>query len=384
VAAKEHGADAVIVSRPFNDKNGLMRHNGMPAELLLPWRTSAAMLSGAQYLGKVQLPNGSENRNFLRPDGQVVMVVWNELPTQEVLYLGHEVRQFDIWGGATTPAMQEDQQVIEVGPLPTFVLGLSEPVARWRMALAFEHEHVESIFAKPHPNAIHFKNYFPQGIGGTISIVAPQAKEEHKEGDANAVETHSLESDRWSIDPPEGRFSLAAGEKFNFPFEIRLKNAIFGEQPMRVDFVIDADEQIQFSVYRTMWVGTGDVTIDIKTHVDKDDTLVVEQFMTNNSERLADFKCNLFAKGHRRQRVQVYRLGPTPDRKVYRYPRGSELVGKELTLEAEEIGGERVLKFRFIATAEKPVENAAKPEDKTDPQGKQPPPEAQNLRPDSV
>jgi hypothetical protein len=128
---------------------------------------------------------------------------------------------------------------------------------------------------------------------------------------------------------------------------------------MRVDFVVDADEQYHFSVYRTMWVGTGDVTIDIKTHVDKDGTLVVEQFMTNNSERLVDFKCNLFAKGYRRQRTQVYRLGSTPDRKVYRYPGGAALVGKELTLEAEEIGGERVLKYRFLATKDKAPDNPA-------------------------
>ena len=179
-----------------------------------------------------------------------------------------------------------------------------------------------------------------------------RSKEEHQEGEAKAVEAHNLDSDRWSIEPPEGTFSLAADEASSFPFEIRLKNAIFGEQPMRVDFVVDADEQYHFSVYRTMWVGTGDVTIDIKTHLDKDGTLVVEQFMTNNSERPVDFKCNLFAKGYRRQRAQVYRLGPTPDRKVYRYPNGAELVGKELTLEAEEIGGERVLKYRFLVTAE--------------------------------
>ena len=45
---------------------------------------------------------------------------------------------------------------------------------------------------------------------------------------------------------------MGAGEATKFPFEIRLKNAIFGEQPMRIDFTLDADEQYQFSVYRTM------------------------------------------------------------------------------------------------------------------------------------
>jgi hypothetical protein len=367
VAAKEHGIDGVFVSRPFSDRNGLMRANGMPGELLLPWRTSAAMLSGSSFLGSIQLPGGSENRNFLRPDGKVVMVVWNRTPTQEVLFLGHDVQQIDVWGGAKTPAQEDEQQVIDVGPVPTFVLGVSEPVVRWRMALRFEQDHVESIFAKPHPNAVEFQNFFSQGVGGTLSIVAPQSNEEHPIGDEKTLDGRGLATERWSIEPPDGTFNLGAGEAKSFPFEIRLKNAIFGEQPMRVDFVVDAEEQYRFSVYRTMWVGTGDVTIDIKTHLDKEGVLIVEQLMTNNSDRPVDFKCNLFAKGHRRQRSQVYRLGPTIDRKVYRYPNGAELVGKELTLEAEEIGGERVLKFRFVATKDKPPEKAPEKDDESKP-----------------
>jgi hypothetical protein len=360
IAAKEHGADAIFVSNPFNDKNGLMRQNGMPAALLMPWRTCAAMLSGAEYLGTVQLANGSQNRNFLRPDGQVVMVVWNAAPTQEKLYLGREIRQIDMWGQTTVPKIDDRQQVIEVGTLPSFVLGLSEPIARWRMELQFEHDHVESIFGVAHSNAIKFKNHFPQGTGGTIAIEAARPQIDDQPEDAPAPETRALDADLWSIDPPQGSFSLSPGEEARFPFEVRLKNAIFGEQPVRVDFTVEADESYQFSVYRTMWVGTSDMTIDIKTHLDKEGTLVVQQIMTNKSDRLVDFKCSLRAKGHRPQKAQVYRLGPTPDRKVYRFPNGAALIGQQLLLEAEEIGGQRVFKFLFVVKDEPPTEEEEK------------------------
>ncbi len=100
ISAKLHGADAIIIPKPFDDDKGLMRTDGMPAELLLPWRTTAAMLGGAKYLGEMQLPSNSENRIFLRPDRQVVMVAWNRKPTREVLYLGPNVRQFDLLGRA--------------------------------------------------------------------------------------------------------------------------------------------------------------------------------------------------------------------------------------------------------------------------------------------
>jgi hypothetical protein len=370
VVAKEHGIDGIFVSKPFDDRVGLMRTNGMPAELLLPWRAAASMLSGAKFLGTIQLPGGSDNRVFVRPDGQAVMVVWNAKPTQEILYLGKDVREIDLWGRTTTPLQQDNQQVIDVGPLPTFVAGLSEPIARWRMALRFDQDQIDSIFAVAQKNKIHFKNCFGQGVGGTISIVAPQSAQEHQDADKDGVKSHGLETDPWSIEPPRGSFSLAAGDDFHFPFEIRLKNAIFGKQPMRIDFDISADEQYKFSVYKTMSVGTGDVTIDIKTHVDKDGTLVVKQLMTNKSDQLVDFKCYLYANGFRRQRAQVYRLGATPDRKVYRYPGGAELVGKTLLLEAEEIGGLRVLKYSFVVTDSKETDetkaNQAAKQDGTD------------------
>jgi len=353
VAAKVQGADAIIVPNPFSDANGLMSADGMPAELLLPWRTTAAMLGGAEYLGQITLPAGSENRVFLRPDGKVVMVAWSGEPRQEVLYLGKEVRQFDIFGRATTPETQNYQATIHVGPTPTFVLGLHEAITRWRLDVAFQKNQVPSIFAAPHPNSLRFKNFFPQGIGGSLKIVVV---EEHKAGEqlgseVATVKALSYSPDRWTIDPPQGTFQLSPGQEMEFPFDVRLKNALFGTQPIRIDFKVEADEQFEFSVYRDMQVGTEDLTLDVSSHLDKDGTLIVEQLMTNSAPRLADLKCYLWAKGHRPQRMQVYRLGEDVDRKVYRYSGGQELVGKEMLLEIEELNGPRVLKYQFVATA---------------------------------
>src|SRR4029079_4119315 len=158
VAAKVSGADAIIVAKPFSDVNGLMRADGMPAELLLPWRTTAAMLGGAHYIGQMQLPGGSENRIFVRGDGQVVMVVWNHQPTREVLYLGDHVQQIDLLGRSKAPEAQNKEQAISVGPTPTFVLGLHEAVTRWRMNAEFEKRQVPGIFAQPPHNTLPLKN----------------------------------------------------------------------------------------------------------------------------------------------------------------------------------------------------------------------------------
>jgi hypothetical protein len=369
VAAKVHGADAIIVSNPFNDENGLMRASGMPGELLLPWRTTAVMLGGAEYLGEMRLPAGSENRLFLRPDGQVVMVVWNAVPTTEVLHLGKKVQQFDSFGRSKVPDQQGHDQVIPVGPTPTFVLGLHEAITRWRMAVDFEKRQVPSIFTTPHHNSLRFQNFFPQGVGGSLKIVVEQDRGsgERLGREATSVEGTGFTLDRWTIEPPQGNFQLAAGQTMQFPFDVRLKNALFGEQAVRVDFKIEADEQFEFSVYREMEVGTEDLTLELNTHLEKDETLIIEQLMTNSADRLADLKCFLYAKGRRPERMQVYRLGSSVDRKVYRFPDGKDLIGNEMLLEIEELNGPRVIRYRFVPTAEsKEDEKSGSKTDKSD------------------
>lgn len=360
IAAKVAGVDHIFIANPFNDENGLMHANGMPSELLLPWRTTAVMLGGAEYLGELQLPSGSKNRVFLRPDRQVVMVVWNQEPVQEVLFIGNDVHCIDIWGRTTSPQLRGKEQIIQVGPMPTFVLGLQEAITRWSMALSFEQLHVPSVFSKPHPNSVHFKNFFPQGVGGSMRIVVPQDEKEfdHLKNDDKSPERPGFTPDRWSLEPPTGTFQTAAGEESTFPFEIRLKNALYGEQPVRIEFNVEADEPYQFTVFRKMEVGTADLMLDVKTHLDKDNVLIVEQLMQNHGKELADFRCNLYAKGHRWQRTQVYRLGDNVDRKIYRYPHGSDLIGQDMLLEIEERNGPRVLKYRFTVTESSAEENA--------------------------
>ena len=98
IVAKVHGVEGIFIANPFSgladpkkEQYGVMNVDGTPGELLLPWRTCARLLGGAEYIGSIVLPGGSQNWIFRRPDGRVVMALWNPLPTQEVLYLGEEV-----------------------------------------------------------------------------------------------------------------------------------------------------------------------------------------------------------------------------------------------------------------------------------------------------
>jgi hypothetical protein len=236
------------------------------------------------------------------------------------------------------------------------------------MNVKFEKNYVPSIFSQPHHNSIVFRNYFSQGVGGTVKLVVLQDQNEaeaaaRSDTGTPATPTTAFGIDRWLIEPPQAAFQLAANAETKFPFDIKLKTAWYGKQPVRVDFTIEADEKLQFSVYDTIEVGTEDVKLRVKSHVDKDGMLIVEQQMTNLTDKLADFKCYLRSKGFRPKRMQVYRLGREMDRKIYRFPDGNEMLGKEMLLEIEEVNGQRVLRYRFIAGEVAKGEDAAEDSD---------------------
>jgi hypothetical protein len=186
-----------------------------------------------------------------------------------------------------------------------------------------------------------------------LEIIVPEdhAFDEPASDNGQPKESTGFVQDRtWTVEPPLGVFAIAAGEEKSFPFEVRLKKAFFGKQPIRVDFKIQADEPYNFSVYTDLEVGTGDLTLDVGTRLNDDGALIVEQLMTNRAERLADFRCYLYSKVQRPQRMQVYRLGSNVDRKIYRLRDGKRLVGQEMLLEIEELNGPRFLRYRFVAT----------------------------------
>ncbi|MFV2067860.1 MAG: hypothetical protein ACC645_12870, partial [Pirellulales bacterium] len=280
------------------------------------------------YLGSVQLPGGSHNHIF-PPNGQTVMVLWNEKPTREVVFLGQEVRQFDLWGHMTEPQSADYRHVIEVGTLPTFLTGIDESIARWRMALSLERKQLPSVFGQPHPNAIAVKNFFPQGVAGDVRLVL---------------------SDVFRTYPERMPVMLTQGEQVRLPFEIALPlGASSGKQPVRVDFNITADRRYRFSVYRQIQIGLGDVVIQLNTRLNDQGLLIVEQQTTNNSDDAINFRFLLYAPQRRSKRSHVFDLRRGQDLKTYRFHDGQRLIGKTLWLRAEEMDGPRVFNYRVVA-----------------------------------
>ncbi|MEE8452143.1 MAG: hypothetical protein V3R99_09520 [Thermoguttaceae bacterium] len=327
IAAKIEGADAIFCPDPFSTDHGLMNDDGTPGELFLAWRTAAMALGGARYLESIQLPGKSHNQIFGRVD-DAVMIVWNERPTEEVLYLGEHVRQIDIWGRSTVPEQRGHKQVIKVGPLPSFIVGLNEAVTRWRQDFKFAETQIPSIFGRPHLNSFSITNHFTRGTSGVATLVMPEI---------------------WLVDPAEISFRMANREQLQQLFQIKLPdNASSGRHNVRVDFLVRGEREYNFSVYRKMDIGLGDIYIEVETRLTEDGRLEIEQHFINETDGPANFRCYLYAPKHRRQKADITAGPQSRDVQIYRLNDGKELLGKTLWLRAEEINGPRVLSYRFV------------------------------------
>jgi hypothetical protein len=151
VLMKVAGIDTISLTSPKDEQTGILRRDGTPGELYLPWQTTATLLSGGRLLGSVTLPNRSRNYCFDKGGGRCVMVVWNDLaasdkPVLESLYLGNELDVIDVWGRHTIPEQIGNNQTIPVTQTPIFVTGLNINAVRFRLSMQTG---VKMISSKP-------------------------------------------------------------------------------------------------------------------------------------------------------------------------------------------------------------------------------------------
>lgn len=329
VAARIGGADAIFASDVFDPEYGFLKLSGAPTRLYLPWRTTAVALQGAEYLGSFAMLGGSTNHVFAR-EREMMMVVWNDNPVTELIYLGENVVANDIWGRQQVLPVdrRSGMQMVPVGPMPLTIRGGSEPIARWRLAAKFEKGRVPSAYGE-HQDAIVGINTFHQGANGSATVTFPP---------------------EWSVEPSTWPLQVAAGEKFRLPMTLTLPpNANLGPQNAVIQFDIVADRPYRFRVFQKYEVGLGDIHVDVTDRKLPDGRLEIEQVITNATSPLEtlNFRCTLFVPGQRRQILFVTKLGQGEDRKIYHIPDAEALRGQELWIRAEQVGGLRVLNYKW-------------------------------------
>lgn len=321
-------AEAIDLDDVFDGERGLLRDDGSPTELFLPYRATTWALREAEYLGQMTLTGGSENHVFVRPES-ATMIVWNADRRTESVYLGAEIEQIDMQGRRRPVAVDlaTGRQVFDVGPEPLILTGASAPVARWRGAVAFDDDR---IGGRRTAVTLMLRNTFPQGVNGTVEVVPPEG---------------------WELERSRFEFSAGASDQVAIPMVISVPpNASSGPQPLELRFTVSAERTHRFAVRRTLEVGSRALQLMVTDRRMPNGRLEITQTIVNEiaPETTLDFDCRLFVPGQKRRRTRVTRLGRGKDTKIYTLPDADRLRGETLWIRAEEENGSRVLNYRWV------------------------------------
>ncbi|NQV23083.1 MAG: hypothetical protein HQ518_01840 [Rhodopirellula sp.] len=328
VMARLKGSRGIFLSGVLDGDRGLLNNDGAPTPLFLPFRTTAMNLSGAKHLGSFQLPESPTNYVFER-DKSIIVVFPGESPLSTDLNLGDNVEYVDMWGRRSALPVKSGKHHVASDGEPIFCTGCSEAMARWRLEAGFESGVIPAEYGG-HPDAIVGRNTWPQGVKGTVTLKIPRD---------------------WEAAPSSWDIELAAGESFRLPTTINLpQTASLGTAEVVLSFDITSDRRRKLDVHRSLEVGLGDVIVDVYTSPLPDGQLLIEQFVSNRTQPLniMNFRCTLSVSGHKSQTEYVTKLGEEKDRKEYKLPNAQSLLGHELWLNLEQIGGRRNLNKRMI------------------------------------
>lgn len=223
----------------------------------------------------------------------------------------------------------DSRHEIKVTRLPTFITGVDPHIARWRMDFQFDESRIASVFGREQSLSYSFRNSFDQGVGGSVTLHIPEL---------------------WEASQHTANFKLSANERHQRGFQVTLQPSVSsGDQRIRVDFQFNASRDYKFSIYRTLTVGLGDISVELSSRLDENGNLIIEQQLTNTTDEFVSFNCNLVTTKRRRERQQIFNRGRGTTTVMFVFPNGAELLGETMWLRVEEIDGPRILNHQIIA-----------------------------------
>jgi hypothetical protein len=318
VLMKASGIDSICLTAPRDEQTGILRRDGTPNELYLPWRTTATLLSGSRLLGSVTLPNRSTNYCFDKGGGRCLMVVWNDLatsekPVQETLYLGNGLEMIDVWGRPSVPEQAGNNQTIPVTQTPVFITGLNIDVARFRLSMQTGLKTISAVPGRTDTIPFTYKNESAVPVSIQITPQGP------REGD-------------WVIKPPTQTANLESGVAGAGAFDLTLTpSADTGRRLFQYDVKITGGSSPEFAVYDEMMIGNPDVYMEFVSRLKANGDIELIQIFVNNSDRSFTYDFRLTVPGRAGQKSRVARQDFGRAEYVYTIQNGKALINAGVT-----------------------------------------------------
>ncbi|MEM9587834.1 MAG: hypothetical protein AAGA03_11195, partial [Planctomycetota bacterium] len=330
---RNHRVQAAFVSEPSHPEHGLLRPDGRPAEMLLPWRTTSRLIGDLQSVGSIVMRGGSRNLVFANGERSVLMV-WSSEPKSEEIYLGANAEVIDAWGRRTRPSIASNGrhpvQRIEVGPIPKFIVNIDPMLIRFRMAVELNEKQLDSLLGRSQSVSITFANPERNSAGGTMKLLEPEG---------------------WTVERGVRNFDLYGSRSLTERFDVVLGNqSTVGQYELPIEFVFDTLPPQAITVYRSLRVGPSGLDIRVTTRL-VGGMLQAEVLMTSRSESPQSYDCMMLAPGSGRLYKQhfITLLPGESVKRIFSWDQGEPLVGRQLWLKAVEQDGQRVLNYTVTA-----------------------------------
>ncbi len=331
IEVRKGNVRAAFLTNPFDPERGLFTADKNAGEMLIPWHSLVTSIGGRQFVGSINMPHSSANHIF--SDGNDgVMLMWNSTPVQERLFLGKNISATDVWGkplpvSTVTNRNGMEEQVINVGEWPLIIRGVNVEVVRWRQFFELKTDHLASRVGAAITLPVSLTSPFEQSISGTMTLVSDTLLAEGQ------------------VQLP---LQIASGRKQDreIPLELR-GDASAGTHQLRFDFDIDANERFQFSVYREITLGMGDVRFVWDSTRLSDNQILLRLELQNNTDAPISFDCKLFPPGQPYQRFQILQAAPGFTSKEFTLNVTDSGQLLEHWIRCEGIGTGRILNYRI-------------------------------------
>jgi hypothetical protein len=330
VMMKKLAITSAYVTKPMDPDVGLFNSNFEPQAISVPWRTLVEHVGPANYVGKIMLPGGSQNHIF-QNGKHGLMLIWNDNPKEEQLYLGPDVDAVDLWGRSVTVASAKSprngaEQRVAVGPWPIIIRGLDLPVARFRMQFELGTASLQSLVGRGQSVPIKVGNPFGKVIRGSMDLVAPTLLEkEFASLSLQVTPDRVLEKD--------------------FPLELR-SDVSAGKHAVRFDFQIEANKTERFSTYHELTVGFDDIEFQWQLQQISETSVLLRLTANNRGNLETTFQCKFFPPPYPYQHFQAERLIPGSNNREYLIQLPSVDVNAEFWIRCEELETRRTLNYR--------------------------------------
>ena len=340
-AAGGPGADGAVFSAPlFAGRGGLFSPDGAPTARFPAWRTAAAALADARFLGRPRLPGGGAFVAFDSPRGAVLVGRRADAGVSSLTLGGGPVRRTA--DGRARPLARDGggRHLLPLEPAACVVTGANADLLRFRLGVRVVQELLESRRASQ-PLTVSVDNPLPQNIAVRVAPDVPAG---------------------WSVEPGGRRLDLPPGGTAEAEFRVTLPPDVgLGRYELPLRCELSADRTYRLAVPRDLPVRLAGLRVSLVERPLPGGGREVTQTVVNelSPPQTLALRCDLFLPGRPRATRLIPRLAPGVHRATFVLGPSADRLdpdaapdppppdGTRAWLRSAEIGGDRVLNLRW-------------------------------------